>query len=170
MPCVELEWSVQLTLTNFRIERYDGKPIPLSERVALHAQAASESFARAVTSILVASQIAQPGVVRTHELEIWVAKRFLKTTEGVLGFFGEMAELAGEKAWPKIESLSIKEVWQWMCSFDPLSENLGQSEIGRALNAITHLLSEKPVEGRELVNLMWAMTGLEALYGRGRAT
>ena len=89
---------------------------------------------------------------------------------GVLGFFGEMAELAGEKAWPKIESLSIKEVWQWMCSFDPLSENLGQSEIGRALNAITHLLSEKPVEGRELVNLMWAMTGLEALYGRGRAT
>ena len=165
--CVELEWSVELTLTDFRVERNDGKPIPLSERVALCAQVASEGFAHAVTSILVASQIAKPGVLRTYELEIWLGKRFLKTTEGVFGSFGEIVEFAGEKAWPNIESLSIKQVWQWMCFFDPLSGNLGQSEIGRALNALTHLLSEKPIEGRELVDLMWAMIGLEALYGRG---
>ena len=69
MPCVELEWSVQVTLTCFRVERNDGKPIPLTERVALHTQIACESFAHAVTSILIASQIAQPGVIRTHELK-----------------------------------------------------------------------------------------------------
>jgi hypothetical protein len=165
--CVELEWSVDLTLTDFPATTGDGKPFPLSERVSLHVQLACERFAQAVTSIFVASQIAQPGVLRTYELEIWVGKRFLKTTEGVFGSFPEIVEFAGEKAWPNIESLSIQQVWQWMCFFDPLSDNLGQSEIGRALNALTYLLSEKPIEGRELVDLMWAMIGLEALYGRG---
>jgi len=29
------------------------------------------------------------------------------------------------------------------------------------------LLAQKPFDGRELVDLMWAMIGLEALYGRG---
>jgi hypothetical protein len=165
--CVELEWSVDLTLTDFQATRSDGKSIPLSERVSLHVELACEGFAQAVTSVLVASQIAQPGVMRSYELEIWLGKRFLKTTEGVFGSFGEIVEFAGEKAWPNIESLSIKQVWQWMCFFDPLPGNLGQSEIGRALNALTHLLSEKPIEGRELVDLTWAMIGLEALYGRG---
>jgi hypothetical protein len=150
LPCVDLEWSVQLTLTDFRIERNDGKPIPLSERVSLCAQIASESFAEAVSSILMASQIAQPGVLRTHELEIWVDERFLKTTDRILGYLGEIVEFAGEKAWPKIESLSIKQVWQWMCCFDPLSDNLGQSEIGRALNALTYVLSENQSRGATL--------------------
>jgi hypothetical protein len=165
--CVEWEWSVDLTVTNFQATSSDGKPIPLSERVSLHVQLACEGFAQAVTSILVASQIAQPGVLRTYELEMWVGKRFLKTTDSILGYLGEVVEFAGEKAWPKIESLSIKQVWQWMCFFGPLSDNLGQSEIGRALNALTYLLSEKPIEGHNLVDLMWAMIGLEALYGRG---
>lgn len=49
-------------------------------------------------------------VLRTHELEIWVGKQFLKITAGVCGFFGEIVEFAGEKTWPGIESLSIKQV------------------------------------------------------------
>jgi hypothetical protein len=96
-----------------------------------------------------------------------VGRRFLKTTDRILGYFGAIVEFAGEKAWPKIECLPIKQVWQWMCCFDPLADNLGQSEIGRAVNALTYLLSEKPIEGSELVDLMWAIIGLEALYGRG---
>lgn len=167
LPCVELEWSVDLTLTDFRVERSDGKSIPLSERISCCVQVACEHFAHTVISILVASHIAQPGVLRTHELEIWVGKQFLKTTDGVCGFFGEIVEFAGEKTWPRIEILSIKQVWEWMCSFDPLSESLGKSEIGRALNALSYLLSDKPIDGRDLVDLMWAMIGLEALYGRG---
>lgn len=167
LPCVELEWTVDLTLTDLRVESNDGKPICLSERISFCMQIACERFAETVTSILVASHIAQPGTLRTYELEIWMVGQFLKTTDGVCGFFGEIVEFAGEKAWPQIEFLSIKQVWAWMCSFDPLSENLGKSEISRALNALSYLLSDKPSEGRDLVDLMWAMIGLEALYGRG---
>jgi hypothetical protein len=167
LPCVELEWSVDLTLTDFRVESSNETPIPLLERISCCVQIACERFAHKVVSILVASHIAQPGVLRTHELEIWVDKQFLKTTNSVCGFFGEIVEFAGEKAWPQIEPLSIKQVWEWMCSFDLLSENLGRSEIGRALNALSYLLSDKPIGGRDLVDLMWAMIGLEALYGRG---
>jgi hypothetical protein len=165
--CTELEWSVNLTLTKYHVTRSDGRSIPLAERISIWKQVASEEFASRVISILVASHIARPGVLRTNDVEIWIEKEFLKVTEGVSGFFGEIVEFAGEKSWPVIESLSIKQVWKWMCRFQQLPENLGQSEIERALNAFSYLLAQKPIGGVELVDLMWAMIGLEALYGRG---
>jgi hypothetical protein len=162
-------WSVDITLTNFKAEMTGGRSMPLVERIEAHKQIACERFAEVIASIFVASQIARPGVLRIKELELWVDGSFLKKTDGIFGFWGEVVEFAGEKSWPKIEALSIKDVWQWMCSFDSLAGNLGKTSVGRALNAATHLVTRKAGEGNDLIDLMWAMVGLEALYGRGTA-
>jgi hypothetical protein len=139
----------------------------LEDRVSFHVAIARERFANTITSVLVASQIAKPGVLRTNELEIWVNNQCWKTTNSICGVFGEVVEFTGKNSWPNIETLSIKEVWRWMRSCDPLPNSLGKTALERALNAVTYLLSGKPIEGAELVDLMWAMVGLEALYGRG---
>lgn len=166
---INLEWSVDITLINFKVEMTGGRSMPLAERIEAHKQVACERFAGVVASIFVASQIARPGVLRTHDLELWVDGRFLEKADGVSGFWGEIVEFAGKKSWPKIETLPTKDVWRWMCSFDPLAGNLGKTAVARALNAATYLLARKAGEGNDLIDLMWSMVGLESLYGRGTA-
>jgi len=167
---IKLIWTLDITLTKFDYYDMDGNPItniPLEERVSSHKDYAAICFAENILWFIVASNIAQPGVLRTRELEVWVGKKLVEKKDKVFGYLSSVVESAGEKSWPKLETLSILATWQWMRQFIPLSDSLGKSNVERAINAFTHLLSEGQDEGRDLIDLMWTMVGLESIYGRG---
>jgi hypothetical protein len=166
--CVELEWSADLTLTKFPETGLRAEKGDLKKRISIATHEASLEFAAMVTALLVASNIAHPGAVFTYETEIWINGQFLMTTGDELRhLIPEVVEFAYRNAWPKLEILSLRDVWLWIGSLQPLSGSVGGSPLSRALNAFTHLLSRRWGKADQLSDLMWAMIGLEAIYGRG---
>lgn len=166
---LNISFSCNLILTDFSIQTIDGKPattLSLGQRQAMCAQVACETFAYAVTKLLVATQIAKPDVINVNDIELFINNRFFETEKSVRRF-GSIGDFIDKGQWPPIEPLPIQAAWQWLCSFVPLSENLGKTAVERALNAFTYLIKNSSANRTELENLMWAMIGLEALYGRG---
>jgi hypothetical protein len=166
---LNVSFTCTLTLVDFSIQTASGKPdksLTLAQRQAMHAQIACEQFASVITQLLLATQIAKPDVLAVDEIELYLFKRFLKTADSVHRLCS-IGEFIDRQSWPVIEALPICSVWQWLCSSVPLAENLGKTPVDRALNAFTYLVKDEPAKRSELESLMWAMVGLEALYGRG---
>jgi hypothetical protein len=165
--CIEMEWSIELTVPYFEIETFKGSEVSHDERRGLSIQVTCEAFSDAINLILIAAQIAKPGGLSTYDHDIWLGKQFLDSQTGVRGILNEVVTFASEKGWPKIESLPIRGVWTWLRSIGTSSVEFSKTPLGRSVNAFTHLLTDNHRQGGGLIELMWAMVGLESLYGRG---
>jgi hypothetical protein len=63
-----------------------------------------------------------------------------------------------------IKELDFIDVWEWLNRFSGFAAGFSDSQVSRALNALTHVMNEREVDLP--LQLVWAMIGLEAVYCR----
>jgi hypothetical protein len=65
--------------------------------------------------------------------------------------------------WPDVTVLPLQQVWRWMQANEGFVDGYGSDAVGRALGALSHLLSapDSPII------MFWAMVGVESLFTTG---
>lgn len=133
--------------------------------IAFYAEANLESaLAKAFGDIVVAAHIARPGsleVDAVYSVDGW--RRVIPEFRTVLPF---AVEEARELQWPTIESLRLRDVWDWLVSIPGLKRGVPELPAGRAVAALSHLISSGS-RSRSVEDLVWALVGLESLYAKG---
>jgi hypothetical protein len=136
----------------------------------------TEYFARDITAselslvaglLVLAMNIASPGSANSGARYQLADGRFIREESGLSSRLAEARREANRYQWPPIaDTLSVRDVWNWMCEIPGIAEGQGQGPAGRALGALSFLFSDlrSPV-----LELVWALVGLEAVYGRGSA-
>lgn len=121
-------------------------------------------LAKTAADTLLASHIAFPGAIAAEQLLLFVEDQYLRNGERLHGKLDVAIERAQEFSWPSFSELSIDDVLKWMDSVPGFSDAEPRGPAGRALSALSVLLVAAP---DDVVGLVWALVGLEALYGRG---
>jgi hypothetical protein len=74
----------------------------------------------------------------------------------------DTTEVSAELGWPTIRKLNAELVYKWITALPGWKEGYGKGQAGRALAALAQLVAEQ--RGGP-VTLVWALVGLESLYG-----
>lgn len=130
---------------------------------------ASNSMINRLKDISLSANIARPGGLNYDAPLVFLDNDFVdRSSSGSTSSFSEAMRAAEEYKWPPIKSLSILECWSWLQGIPGFEERRSQSRLGRAVAALTYLLKNRFPDENELA-LVWAMLGLEALYGRSNS-
>jgi len=81
----------------------------------------------------------------------------------------QAARMARELGWPTIRELSPTKVLQWIKAVDGWDAGIGRGRVGRALAAFSAVTALQQADTLSPEKLVWALSGLEALYCEGRA-
>lgn len=124
---------------------------------------ASSDFQEAVEGILLATHIAMPGSVNTMDGVVVVDGKIRGQAQGAQPSISSGVDDAVHRGWPPIGAPPIGRVHEWLSKLPGFDRRMGTGPVERAVAALSHVpLNETDVPG----DLIWAMVGLEALYGR----
>ncbi len=122
-------------------------------------------FEEKLYDLALVANLARPGSVELFEGHVLIEDHKIHATKRFSSWnLREATRLAEKLGWPKLDDLSVSEVWQWSEPVEGLSAGYSTSPVGRALNALSHLTSPG---SSQPFSLFWALMGLEALYIRG---
>lgn len=125
----------------------------------------AHTFEEKLYDIALVANLARPGSVELFEGYIHLEEHKIRRTKRFSSWeFREAAHLAEKLGWPKLDDISVADVWRWSEPIEGLSAGYSTGPVGRALNALTHLTS---LGSSQPFSLFWALMGLEALYVRG---
>ena len=71
---------------------------------------------------------------------------------------------AEEHNWPKFADIKIADAWNWAMSNHLALDAFDGTQLGRALSAFSRIFEYSKFD--ELVQLVWAMVGIEAIFGK----
>jgi hypothetical protein len=121
---------------------------------------------RLIGELALAGTIARPGSVAPDRALHFMDGRFIKIGASAYSQSPyEAIELARELGWPPIKELRLEDCIQWLQSIPGLIDGSPKGRAGRAVAALSNLQHDGFVDSS--VELMWAMVGLEAIYGEG---
>lgn len=118
-----------------------------------------------ISDLFIASHLANPGCLDLQSADIKLNNEFFGSIGRMAADHIRLARAYAEKIhWPKLERLSLVDVWQWLSLHKGFTDGFSDSAISRALNAFSHLfdLTDEPFQ------LFWAIVGIEALYVQGK--
>ncbi len=130
---------------------------------------ASSSMINRLKDIALSANLARPCGLYYDAPLVFLDNEFVdRSSSGLASSFSEALRAAEEYQWPPIKSLTISQCWDWLQGIPGFEERRSQSRLGRAVAALTYLLKDRFSDDNELA-LVWAMLGLEALYGRSNS-
>jgi hypothetical protein len=115
---------------------------------------------------VVAANIAFPGAINVGERYQISADRFIESNSALGSRIWEAKKEAVRIGWPQLPNINVREVWRWMSGVPGILEGHGRGPAGRGVAALSFLFSDVNKPALELV---WALVGLEALYGHGNS-
>jgi len=119
----------------------------------------------AVGSIwVIASHIAKPGSLNFDECFTTIDDELYERNAGGHSIIDDAVSAVSTADWPKFELLSIQRVWSWLTQIADFRTRSSKSKLGRAIGAITYLINPSHAD-ENVLGLVWALIGLEALYG-----
>lgn len=139
--------------------------IPVDERIKVFSESACSELHSTLLDLYLALSIAHPGSIYFWESWLFCERRFLRTEHGAMTSFDEARKRTIELKWPKIQNLNVADVYQWLTNVPGFHDRRGIGPIGRAIAALSYLI--KTSSKSQELSLVWALLGLEALYGRG---
>jgi hypothetical protein len=116
-----------------------------------------------------AANIAKPGSFQFKKRHLFQNRSLIRTVGGTMNSFDHAVEISKKYAWPPISPLSVYRVWDWLLEIPGFTLGESKSTLGRAVGALSYLLHEDYKDGNDLA-LVWALIGLEALYGKGNVS
>jgi hypothetical protein len=141
--------------------------LSVEEQLVFHTQAAWDDLGDFATDLLLALDIAMPGMFGLHSGYVFQNDVLYQQLPRMRTSLEEAVMLAQHMKWPRIEWLPVQSVWTWLSREDGFTDRFSTSRLGRALCAFSFLMTERPWAGTYISDLIWSMVGLEALYGRG---
>lgn len=132
-------------------------------------EVASSDMYKSINDFALASSISRPGC--------FDAARFIIASHGYeyssdLGIMTNTLTHVLERSraieWPPIITLSIEDTWIWLQQLSGSELGHGTGRVGRAVAALSYLAVRKDYTSSP-VDLVWAMIGLESLFGKGNA-
>ncbi len=149
--------------SQFEIPLVETPPEFEVSRAVIAQDIACADLAKAVADLVVAMNIARPGVLDTLEGFGFVNGRLMSRTRPLRGgYLQEAMEIVRHLNWPPVEYIGIQETWRWVSKIPGLPDGIPRGKAGRAFAAVTYLH-----EGDHSLSLVWALLGLEAIYGQG---
>jgi len=169
-PCIFLKLSALIRREDKEIEesftRSDGSPISQENREQFVSQLSVEALDERLFEVALAANLARPSGLHYDAPMLFVNDVFLKYGRGVATSFSDAMTKASELKWPRFKKLKIKAVLDWFDQIPGFSDRRSETPLGRALAAYSYLMrSDFGNEGP--LALVWALLGLEALYGKG---
>lgn len=125
----------------------------------------ASNLAKVVCDYVLAANIAKPGAVHTTRGILLVNGRRAPAAhlpKMYTDLFYMAVRRSAEIGWPAVSTMDVHEAWNWVSGIDGLASGVPRGRAGRAFAALSYLLS-----GNGSLDLVWALLGLEALYGTG---
>ncbi len=113
-----------------------------------------------------AANIAKPGAFQLSGRYLIQDRSLIEKTGGTLNNFQEAMNVSSKYSWPPIMELRVLDVWDWLVTVPGFLQGEAKTNLGRALGAVSYLLSDDYKRANDLA-LVWALIGLESLYGKG---
>lgn len=91
----------------------------------------------------------------------------LNETQGAVLTFAALE--AADNSWPKLSSLPIREVWNWLMQFNDIWERMSRSQIGKVLICLKYLSLNEKLRGENasLDQVVWPTIAVEGLFLKG---
>lgn len=136
------------------------------QRVRIYVETACTELYSTLIDLYLAASVASPGSFYFWETWLYVDQKLLKREDGALSSLDNARERAAELKWPPIQTLSIRDVYTWLQHLPGFNDRRGIGRVGRAVAALSYLI-KTPMNDQGELSLVWALLGLEALYGVG---
>lgn len=117
-----------------------------------------------VHNLQFAIQLAHPGCVAIQKAKVYSGNMVLGETEQMMGALELAVGSARKNKWPKIQHLNTADVWRWLNTIPNYAQGIPTGRVGRAVSAMSYLVFN---ENESFLDHIWAILGLEALYGKG---
>ncbi|MFZ5829745.1 MAG: hypothetical protein ACOY3P_06645 [Planctomycetota bacterium] len=136
------------------------QPVPEAEQAGLLV-----SLHKRLDDLVLIANLASPGSLHADEGVIARDAQTIRLN-GVASRVYASAVLAQQLAWPPLERLSVRQIFDWLQSDSKfLLDNPGSGSLARALAALSHLFG--PRHESHGLDLIHAMIGLESLLSEG---
>ena len=120
----------------------------------------------AVADIALAAAIATAGAFEIQERLGFCNSRYIRSASGCTSNSSWAAATASELGWPRLADPKVEHVWNWLRRLPGFGEGAPRGPAGRAVSALSQLFGEASAQ-TPVVGLVWALVGLEALFGNG---
>jgi hypothetical protein len=167
---VRLDAEVEVDIEEYyhTLRRNNPHHPQLSREEAIHfaGDATVSELSTVAGHLVLALNIAYPGAIETGRRYQFVEDQFVRSESGFVSRLAKANSEARKLGWPPLRELRVESVWRWMTEIPGLEEGHTRGPAGRALSALSYLFSDR-YDGSPVVDLVWALVGLEALYGKG---
>lgn len=119
-----------------------------------------------IGDLAIATNIARPGAVQFEKAISQRGTKLSKDGQAFSWILGEIQHHAESKGWPPLRALELSSVVNWMANLPGYSSGTSKGRVSRALSALSYIVEGRPSDHSQ-VDLVWALLGLEALYGFG---
>lgn len=125
-----------------------------------------EEFKIKIINILVLTNIAKPGAIKTRQGEIIthgeISIDHIVSFPQLYSIHRETLDLVKENKWPILKNLEFEKVFRWFSSNNFSLERCSTNRTERAINAFTYLFRDN-LSGL-VFDLYWSIVGIEILY------
>ncbi len=109
-----------------------------------------------------AIQARNKGVIRMDNEIQRIGDSFVLETNRYVHSISSVVMEALEREWPKPLTLDLDVTWNWLLNFKDEIDFISKTKIGRAINALTHVIQYSGDISPE--GIFWAAIGIESLY------
>ena len=127
----------------------------------------ADEFASEICHLLTATTIALPGALKTADPTVIVNGNLHRELPMLDGWFDHAIERIRKDGWPPIREIAVVTAWDWFSRLPGLDTGFVSGPVGRAISALTHIIYPSSPFDDLGTGLLWALLGLEAVYGRG---
>lgn len=125
---------------------------------------ASESLKSFIEALVTVANLARPGTLEVGDSQLFINNSPSFGNRALVHSLAFAVDYATKTSWPQIKNLDIEATWRW-AQRNNLFDSFGMTPVERAYNAFTYLLTQPRTD--EVINLFWALVGIEALYAKG---
>jgi hypothetical protein len=150
------------TSNEIEISTTDDKIITPEERLSLFKHSIVHEFKFQVINLLVLSNIARPGGIKTRDGIVSLNRERFESFPSIYSIHRESLDDIKALKWPVYKSLDLLSVWQWIERNNFSFQSHSKTKVDRALNAFTYLFKDSPEN--MVFDLFWSLIGVEALY------
>jgi hypothetical protein len=119
-----------------------------------------------IGDLAIATNIARPGSVLFEEAISQRATNLSQDGQAFSWAFREIVEYIHSRGWPPLGEIELPTVVNWLENLPGYSMGKAKGRVSRAVGALSYLIEGRPSDHGQ-VDLVWALLGLEALYGFG---
>lgn len=165
-----IEFACSLPQVSYKVEIVDKHaPSERTSEAPWHDRSMIPELIKKICDLFVCCNLSRAASIQCADSLSFSDGRYEKysTIPRMNTFFLQVAvTLANEINWPKLHQIELTKAWKWANRNEGFSTGFGGGTTGRALNAFSRLFSTDSDDAAQ--QLMWALIGVEAIYGNGR--